>query len=179
MPDPAGTGWAEELIASILAAVTTSATDMLVESDALSADRCSGAYTQGDIDAAVDPPAVESRPVNAPLETRIDGDADTIEAVPTWLRSRCKTRPDLYRRDGRTDNAPEQLAVSRRGSNGVPQQRFGFLAGCVEAECLSGSFVQFAGDGVEVGFVCGDIGSLGQVLADQPVRVLVGWTLPR
>lgn len=56
MPDPAGTGWAEELIASILAAVTTSATDMLVESDVLSAiaDRCSGAYTEADTDAAVD-----------------------------------------------------------------------------------------------------------------------------
>lgn len=56
MPDPAGTGWAEELIASILAAITTSDTEVLVESDVLSviADRCSGDYSEADTEAAVD-----------------------------------------------------------------------------------------------------------------------------
>ncbi len=56
MPDPAGTGWAEELIASILAAVTTSTTEILVENDVLSviADQCNRNYVDADTEEAID-----------------------------------------------------------------------------------------------------------------------------
>ena len=53
------------------------------------------------------------------------------------------------------------------------------LGGGCPVECLAGSCVEFGGDGVEVGLgVRGEVGALGQVLAQQPVGVLVGAALP-
>lgn len=43
----------------------------------------------------------------------------------------------------------------------------------------SGSFVEFVGDGGEVGLVVGDHRAFGQVLADQAVGVFVRGSLPR
>lgn len=46
------------------------------------------------------------------------------------------------------------------------------------AEGVSGAVVQFVGDGVEVGLVAGDEGSLGQVAMGEPVLVFVGSSDP-
>ena len=52
-----------------------------------------------------------------------------------------------------------------------------FCGGAV-AEDDYGAVAQFVGDGVEVGLVAGDEGCFGQVAADEPVGLFVGYSLP-
>src|SRR6187200_2870325 len=69
--------------------------------------------------------------------------------------------------------------VSTGGSNRAGQEvGEDFCWGSV-AEDTPGSVVELAGDKVEVGLVVGDLGALGEVLAQQPVGVLVGAAFPR
>src|SRR5699024_5196477 len=69
--------------------------------------------------------------------------------------------------------------VSTRGSNSGFEVAFEDLAGCVVAQASAGAFVEFGGDRFEVGLIGRDHSALRQVLADQPVGVLVGRPLPR
>ena len=64
-------------------------------------------------------------------------------------------------------------------SCGVDQ--FEYLLGWFPvSECFAGPVVEFLGDRVEVVLgVCAQVGALGEVLAQQPVGVLVGAALPR
>jgi len=57
-------------------------------------------------------------------------------------------------------------AVSRRGSN---EEAFEGFSGGEESEGCAGSFVEFFGDGGQVGLVVGDRGALGEVLAQESV----------
>ena len=69
-------------------------------------------------------------------------------------------------------------AVSAGGSNRAGQEvGEDFCWGSV-AEDTPGSVVELAGDKIEVGLVVSDLGALGEVLAQQPVGVLVGAALP-
>ena len=53
------------------------------------------------------------------------------------------------------------------------------FGGCLPAEGLAGSGVERGGDGVElVGRPAGQVGALGEVLAQEPVGVLVRAALP-
>src|ERR1700722_7298295 len=50
---------------------------------------------------------------------------------------------------------------------------------CLPAGCLAGAGVEGVGDGGQVaGGVAGEVGALGEVLAEQAVGVLVGAALP-
>lgn len=71
-------------------------------------------------------------------------------------------------------------AVSRRRSNvGLAEEEsFEGFAGGEVAQDGSGAFVEFFGDGVQVGLMGGDVLALGDVLTDQAVGVLVAGTLP-
>jgi hypothetical protein len=73
--------------------------------------------------------------------------------------------------------------VSRRGIGGFwrsLQRQLGELLGRVgEGEALARPDVEFVGGGVELGSGDGEeVGALGEVLAQQPVGVLVGSALP-
>src|SRR5699024_2490074 len=63
--------------------------------------------------------------------------------------------------------------VSTRGSNSGFEVAFEDLAGCVVAQASAGAFVEFGGDRFEVGLIGRDHSAPRQVLADQPVGVLV------
>src|SRR5947209_3258645 len=53
------------------------------------------------------------------------------------------------------------------------------LGGCPPRECLARSTVQRRRDSCELlGAVAGEVGASGEILAQQPVGVLVGGTLP-
>ena len=55
-----------------------------------------------------------------------------------------------------------------------------FSAGFIQLEGLSGAAVELGGDLVQFGLgVDGEVGAFGQVLAQQPVGVLVAAALPR
>src|SRR5258708_13973699 len=66
------------------------------------------------------------------------------------------------------------------GSAGVRNEELGELLGWFEpAQGLTGSVVERVGRGVEVVLaVEGEVGALGEVLAEQSVGVLVGASLP-
>src|SRR4026208_2475375 len=106
------------------------------------------------------------------------------------LRIRCYTLPHTPQelfcpparsaspRSSTTQPSPDGV-VSTGGSNRAGQEvGEDFCWGSV-AEDTPGSVVELAGDKVEVGLVVGDLGALGEVLAQQPVGVLVGAAFPR
>src|SRR5204862_709768 len=65
---------------------------------------------------------------------------------------------------------------SRRGGQVLGQR----LGGCLPSECLSRATVERRGDSRElVGAVAGEVGASWEVLAQQPVGVLVRAALPR
>src|SRR5690242_16617953 len=68
----------------------------------------------------------------------------------------------------------------RAGSGGGAQARSEHLSGRLPAEGLAWSTVQRCRDGCELlGAVAGEVGASGEILAQQPVGVLVGAALPR
>jgi len=53
------------------------------------------------------------------------------------------------------------------------------FGGCHPAGCLPRAFIEFGGDGVEVVLgEWGEVAAFGEVLAQQPVGVLIGTALP-
>src|SRR5665811_1745576 len=88
-----------------------------------------------------------------------------------WSRKPCSPVTD----DASAALFPSRMAVSRRGSN---EEAFEGFSWGEESEARAGPVVEFFGDGAQVGLVVGDRGALGQILADQPVGVLVRAPFP-
>src|SRR6202022_4632410 len=73
-----------------------------------------------------------------------------------------------------------RAACSPRAGAGEPAQLSEAFAGLVEPQALAGSVVELVSDAIEVSLgQLAQIGALGEVLAQQPVGVLVGTALPR
>src|SRR5437764_126910 len=71
------------------------------------------------------------------------------------------------------------LVSSGRWSGRGAQVLGEHLGGCPPRECLAWSTVQRRGDSCELlGAVAGEVGASGEILAQQPVGVLVGGALP-
>src|SRR6266567_6988808 len=80
---------------------------------------------------------------------------------------------------GMSGGASRLLYPLRRSGSGVVQQlRHRFCRG-LPAECLAGAAVEGGGDGGQIArAVAAQVGALGEVLAQQPVGVLVAGPLP-
>ena len=112
-----------------------------------------------------------------------------VMRLSSWRRARragrngdSRARPLTPPRDQGCHCLAGQARLDAAGGDQAAALRYSVStsAGVFHAECLAGSTVQRRRDGCELlGAVAGEVGASREVLAQQPVGVLVGGALPR